>query len=393
MASEIADSESNMQRQFRRAIADCVRLHRATLTPAEWSTGLHDSVDVLRLLLGQIWGAFARIYAARTKNWIADQDNPGYLIRKAQHAEVRVPYHLAPDFPDDGALDDLVDLALKVRVGGKGVICLSGSSTFLAALRIVADVDFCEYFIETTLKQEESLKERLRALSKTSSERLVCTEVKVYNRKGEVISLEIAQDVVAIFRAKVRFLALLAGDIVETTNLVLQSSGGSTDPSLRLSHAAQEAPIVNGSWIPQELLDPLSIGRYVDWLLAEVRSKLKTDLIKAAKRGLSLARITGYAKHGDGLISILQNGVGLLEAAIDARAELLPVILEKLQSNPNIGRPLMSAFRRTKKKLNKEIRVRRLRARRHGTQTESMGVNDLRDALASLLRDVSEAVS
>lgn len=389
MASELGSDVSISQVQFRRAIADCIRLHRVTLGGTLWSNALHESVDMLRRLLAQIWGEFARIYAARTASWIADLENPGYLMRKAHHAEVRVPYHLAPDFPNDQTLDELVDIALAIRIGGLSVICLSGSSTFWEALRIVADVDFCEYVPVTTSTSENPLSVRLLRLSEIRTDRLVCIEVKVYNTKGDDLSLDSPQDLPAIFRAKLRFITFFSNDVVEATNLVLQSTRGSVDPALKLSNPAQEAPIINGSWVPQELLDPMSLGRYADWLMSEVSSKWDSNPTKAAKRGISLARITGYPEHGNHLISILQKGTGLVEAAMSARSGLFPAIQELVESYPDIGQPLMRALKHTNEKLRREFDARRLGAEKYSAQ----GTNDLKKALTSLLRDVSKGVN
>ncbi len=385
--------EAKHQVEFRRAIIGCIRLHRATLSGVRWSDALRRSVETLRALLGRIWGAFAQIYAARTTGWEADSANPGYLIRRARHAKVRVPYHLAPDFPADRTLDDLTDLALAIRTIGQGAICLSGSSTFWEALRIVADVDFCEYVPFAVVKAKDPLLRRLRALSKTISARAFCTGAKVYDINGLPLSLDTVHDPAAVFRAKLDFIAPLTHDVVEATNLVLPiTKGEPADPALKLSYALQEAPISSGTWVPRELLDPLAIGRYADWLQSEVRGKWDSDLIKAAKRGLSLARITGHAEHGDRLISILQTGTGLIEVALEARAALIPEIEKLVQSRPDIGQPLMKALRRTTRKLNGEITARRSRLDRRAERTNNESMVSLKDTLILLLRDISEGV-
>src|SRR6202171_4334332 len=67
MASDLESDEAKHQVQFRREIVDCIRLHRATPGGTRWSDGLRRSVDILRVLLGRIWGPLARIYGANDK--------------------------------------------------------------------------------------------------------------------------------------------------------------------------------------------------------------------------------------------------------------------------------------------------------------------------------------
>jgi hypothetical protein len=60
---------------------------------------------------------------------------------------VLVPFNLARACPTSDILKEVIVLSREVRLAAKNPICISGSTTFLGALNVIADLDFCEYYL------------------------------------------------------------------------------------------------------------------------------------------------------------------------------------------------------------------------------------------------------
>jgi hypothetical protein len=308
---------------FQTVTAACIRLYLLHSRGAALDADLQARAEALERLLGRIWGNVARIYAARTEGWVHDRELLGYLVRETSTTAVRVPYHLAPDFPVGAKLEELTGLALRIRASDDGTVCISGSSTFWESLGAVNDVDFCEYIPLAGASARAAVRERLAEVGQGSSASLACLNVKAYCSKGKSLPLAHADASRELFRAKLDFVALLLDDVVEATNVVLPvQTGDHRDPALKCSYAFQEAPIGAESWVPQKLLNPVALGEYAQWLMKKVTELMADNPIKAAKRGLSLARITGHNDFGGRLIGLMRTGTGVLRAALDARMDL-----------------------------------------------------------------------
>jgi hypothetical protein len=111
---------------------------------------------------------------------------------------------------------------------------------------------------------------------------------------------------------------------VEATNVALLLADG-RDDVVRASFAAQEVPIL-GSVLPRPLCEPLQLGRYINFLIAQVQYYTDANPVKALKRALSLARILMLPQWDDDLIEYLQDPRAALTAAIVARSQLLETL-------------------------------------------------------------------
>ncbi|MGC4089850.1 MAG: hypothetical protein QM756_18580 [Polyangiaceae bacterium] len=163
-----------------------------------------------------------------------------------------------------------------------------------------------------------------------------------------------------------------------------------TTPYFEESFAQQEAPIVDGAWVPQTLLAPLSIGRYAEWLRGQVTKKIDSDPVKAAKRALSLARITGYPEHGERVISALRAGTELVEVALEARRALLPH-LGLLASQPSIQSGFRDALDCTMKRLEAQIVAREANLDGGEKAGQNERLEALKAAMRQLLDDIEQA--
>lgn len=394
MSNEPSDHEqlyADYRAQFARVGATCIRLYLQTRDSQPWSSELTVAVEKLAATLGEIWGALAIIYARRAPAWRVDSDAPGYLIRSIDEADLRLPYHLAADFPkSDDFVTALARLALSLRCTNQSAVCISGSTTFWDALEFVADVDFCEYVPRREDADDAALAadfEKARALRAAG---LVCLRGSARGKDGS--ELDVPADLTRGFvRAKLDFLALLAGDVIEATNVVLAvNPSDPNDPSFARSFAQQEAPI--GDWVPRSLLDPLSIGQYAHWLREEVASKLGKDPIKAAKRALSLARIAGYDARANELIEGLGQCPELVETALKARRELEEEV-NALSTEPDLHEPFLHAFAVTIGRLEAALEERRERL----DAAQNLRQNDLMQGMVAtidrLLGDIAAGIA
>jgi hypothetical protein len=386
------DTNDTARTIFQRATVACIRLYQQTQAGVPQSEELREAVEGVEKLLVRIWTALAREYAARAAGWSTDAANPGYLLCETAVGHVKVPYHLATDFPREPLLGGLTELAFRIRTSGGSAICVSGSSTFWEALEVVADVDFCEYTpVSGTTDAQAEFRKRLFDASCIKCDDLFCTKAKANDHTRAEIPLA-GTDPTPIFRAKLDFIALLASEVVEATNVVLPvRNGDSQDPVLQESFPQQEAPVADGAWVPQALLAPLSIGRYADWLRREVTDKIDSLPVKAAKRALALARLAGYANHGERLIAALRVGTELVEAAVEARRALLPN-LDVLASDPPRREAFRTALAVTVTRLEAEIATRRATLDAGDRSAQTKPLEGLKDAMRCLLDDIARAL-
>lgn len=298
----------------------CIRLFQAR-SRREPEATLEPAVESLRTALTDRWQIWAEVFAAAEDDCYADPANPGYIVRRADGEQVRVPCHLAGDFPSSEDLRDLVRVARLVRVTSEGIICISGSATFLRSLCWAADLDYCEY---ADTRRVLALHEALLVRRELSEQTVVCVGVVARGFTNEEVELGSG---LPIARAKLDFLACTdeANDVVEATNVLLPVADDRR--SLEHSFALQEAPLGDGTWLPQDLLDPTTFGRYALWLFRETAKKVASnDVVKAAKRGLSLARLCGLDGRADEIIRLLRAEGCSLRAAREARENLRQMV-------------------------------------------------------------------
>ena len=142
-------------------VLSCYDYYRQTVSsPRDVREG--SVYENLQETLNAFLHGFAVLHQSMYKNWIADKENIGYLVKIDAPTVIWVPVHLVPLFPDDDKVNDLWNLASNVKTTNGSIICLSGSNAVGRVLTHAGDVDFCEYVFvpckNLTIKLEDKLK-------------------------------------------------------------------------------------------------------------------------------------------------------------------------------------------------------------------------------------------
>lgn len=324
-----------------RALVLCVKLARKRR--ADWDEQLRGDYRRLAAALKTIYGQIASLEAAALKGVAADREHPGYLITVVDGVQLRVPFHLFEALPPKDLLKELVEIAAAVRTDDSSTICISGSCASYSQFGVVSDVDFCEYVDASGRRQP--LSEAIERLEAIDSDGLVCFGVHLFeirynlgDDRNEVVKhqpsfrpwstlpstdpsltalLPVARKAKFDFLAKTR----TEGSIVVTNVAMIVDGRG--DYILLESHAGQELPLFDGSFVPRELAEPVALGRYVDYLCNQVDSTLaEKRLAKAAKRAHSLARLLTRNYDADSIVNSMRANDFFIDAAIAARLEI-----------------------------------------------------------------------
>ena len=342
----------------------CARFEALQLEPEEKEAIFSE----IRLALMEVFRVLTVVLAANPKwqTWTADSKNPGYLIRSFHGLEVRVPWNLLKDFPPDPVLQEIAALVSQVRSGIDTSLCISGSSALYSGIHPVGDIDFCEYVSRRGPEAgERSFARTVRKASSLANEHLVCIRLRILggsqpsdrSRPWTVAPGEDERFLRAATEAlagKCDFVGRTEAEgVLEITNLVLFLESDPEEGSGRLSFPPQEAPITEeGGWVPRRLAEPLTLGRYIQWLRQDVSAQLSPEkpeasLAKAAKRALSLTRILFLDELGDRLLEIMHEQDLVRSSAIRARLELRRKI-RRMQADPAVAvfeAPLLQTLR------------------------------------------------
>lgn len=229
---------------------------------------------------------------------------PGYVRKAVGTRSYYVPYGLAPVFPGDDALGQIDTLATGVRLAESSAICLSGSATFLGHITALTDLDFCEYYFDAL----DEARLQIQALTcGTTLPRLF--RVKAVKRESGLPfehldallqAIAPAPGATEFAQTKLDFVANLPlFGAIAATNMVLSTDlGAPVSPNASRSFPFQEIVIRQDGQLPhRNLVGPLEIGQYLNWLHDESRAltlagsvslpESGPKLVKGLKRALS----------------------------------------------------------------------------------------------------------
>lgn len=289
---------------------------------------------LLRSDLQRAFLLFSRLVAEGYDGWKVDEDNPGYLFRRADHSVVRFPFYLVPVAPTQADINSVWAISRRVKSADSSVICLSGSLTSVSAIRNFSDIDFCEYI--TTVDEDDV---RIKMSEKSVDEdgryfkSLRLGRKKYYRdtrhkivEDAELIAPSLGDFASAKADFIIDYLASSGRDDFRTCDvsnmmIFVDSSGRSEGRKKTFSH--QEAILDLAIEIPQDLADPFQLGRYVDWLISETKHYLADgNFTKSCKRALSLARVCHLGNHSDEISKLSRECVNFIDAEIAAIKEV-----------------------------------------------------------------------
>ena len=234
-------------------------------------------------------------------------DHPGYLCRDIQGVRVFVPFNLAKVSPTSDILGEVIKIGNQVKLGARSHICVSGSTAFLGVLRVVADLDFCEYY----LLENGDPALALAAVSEIEDIPLVCAKFDGQDVRPPWSCLtDISKFLKGpLGRLKLDFMSCGILGPMPTTNMILATTDGE-DGSASESFAYQEAII--GADVPlHSLVGPERFGAYLLFLRDQARKYLDESsetpqyAIKALKRLLALKSALGDGQDVDIIVEKL----------------------------------------------------------------------------------------
>jgi len=231
------------------------------------------------------------------KSWTVDEDHPGYLIKIEGNTVVRAPYHIVPSFPDMKTMEGVWEVSRKVKTHHNSVIFLSGSLALLKSSILSSDIDFCEYIITSNADINRALAEKARPNESLLFQRIYF-DGSTWDFKSDISSLEPALRQIDPYSesksfGKIDYIADVRGmRPTDISNVIIFCDPKWESKSFDRTFAAQEVMLDAGLKVPNNMNEPMALGRYVDWLFREMQvHSAKGTFEKALKRALSLSRV------------------------------------------------------------------------------------------------------
>jgi hypothetical protein len=241
--------------------------------------------------------AMAALHAVNYPGFKVDRHHAGYLIKFEPPKLFRVPYHVLPTFPTGDEFEALWRLSRTIRSGDRTVISISGSNVLRKVFDIVGDVDFCEYFPAHDVDGFDKLASNLEGTKKIACLRLSFAHKKWMYPQERPTKEFFARMINSSDEYRSSMKVDYVGDVdhfgvTEITNVIIAVDENWDSASLRKTFAAQEAPLVPIDWLPNQMNDPIEMGRYIDWLAISITDlKKQGDMRKCLKRCASLSRV------------------------------------------------------------------------------------------------------
>jgi hypothetical protein len=243
---------------------------------------------------------------------------PGYLMLRCESWQVFVPWPLAPSFPGQETVVDLIEIANKVALPPVTNVCISGSSAALGSDVAVGDLDFCQYVSLSPASIVDSAfafttPEEARVLIAASYGRSCCVTAP-WEQTWPTLRTSMAdQTIPSADRFMLEFLGhsgrfglLPVSTVVLASDFKNHASGAAAR-----SFVYQEAVAIpcdaETPEPPWTLVAPEDLGRYIGFLRKEIVNYAEVKPIKAVKRVLSLARTIGQHEFGDEALELLQS--------------------------------------------------------------------------------------
>ena len=327
---------------------------------------LSESYKQVKRALTTTLQAMAALHAIQYSGWSADRDHPGYLIKCEPPMLFRVPYHVVPSFPIDQELEALWHLSRVIRSGDRSVISISGSNVMRKIFDIVGDVDFCEYFPVSDRDGFAKI-----AANMDGNQRIACMKLAMLDRNWKSnkewrypwgIDRPNENFFASTFSSSDEDKSMMKADYVgdidclgvtEITNVIIAVDDSGNSASLSKTFAAQEAPLVPVDWLPNQMNEPIEMGRYINWLTETILAlRVKGDMRKCLKRCASLSRVLFLPAISNEIASLADENTILLSQKLSELRRLLEILasLNDIRS-PTFSASLLQRITETAKTL------------------------------------------
>jgi hypothetical protein len=163
----------------------------------------------------------------------------------------------------------------------------------------VGDIDFCEYFPVTDTNGFDTI-----ASNMDGTERVACIKLALGDKQwhypwgnDKPTSEFFASIIDSTHEDTSTIMVKYVGDVdflgvTEITNLIIAVNEYGASAGLTKTFAAQEAPLVPIEWLPNQMNDPIEMGRYINWLTNTIMALCKQgNMRKCLKRCASLSRV------------------------------------------------------------------------------------------------------
>lgn len=241
------------------------------------------------------------------KALVPDPHYPGYLRRDIGGKPVFVPFHLVKVSPATDLLHEVIEIGEKVQLAAGNPICISGSTTFLGVLGVVADLDYCEYYLLPGVNAEADIS----AATGIADLPLVWLQFdgSIHCAPWTCIPTISEAFCARPGRLKLDFMSCGTLGPMATTSVILPTTDGE-DGCAEESFAYQEAVI--GVDAPlRVLVRPDRFGAYLNFLRIQARGYVDGSTetpryaIKALKRLLALKAALGDHDEVDAIVEQL----------------------------------------------------------------------------------------
>lgn len=284
--------------------------------------------------------AMAALHAVKYPGYVVDKDHAGYLIKFEPPMLFRVPYHVLPAFPSGEELEEIWQLSRVIRSGNRSTISISGSTVLRKIFDPVGDIDFCEYFPLNDLSGFDRL-----VANMDGNEKFVCTKLALADKRWhfpwgddrpttEFFSKTIDSSDEKRSTVKVDYIGCLDHlGVTEITNLIIAVDGSGNSAGFAKTFAAQEVPLVPIDWLPNQMNDPIEMGRYINWLTDSIVALSKKGCMrKCLKRCASLSRVLFATETTDEIFDLARKNSTFLSHKL-SELEKLSLFLKHLEDD------------------------------------------------------------
>lgn len=267
------------------------------------AASLDEILEEWRDALLDLAEAYSRLDPA--KELVMAREAPGYLYADLEDARVFVPWCLVKLFPGTAAVSQLLRVGRGVTVPDVENVCISGSAALLGDDDAIGDLDFAQY----VPLAPSNLTPYVQAFRQPRSERVLVSlqygdgpgrRITAAAPWGDWPLLEARMNACSVIESAERLLVDFLGvgigsNLLPISTVILSSDlRNRSVGSARRSFVFQELVTLSGRpngpiW---PLIDVEQLSEYADFLRTQMIDYLEENPIKAAKRALSLARLT-----------------------------------------------------------------------------------------------------